>query len=180
MMTITKFNSDFNGLSGVLRSFAFNLTKDMEEAKDLYQETAYRAFKNYTSFTVGSNLKAWLMTIMKNIFINNYRKKVKSNTIFDHSEDQYFLNTGGPVVQNESGSSMLMDELLAMIQDLDDALKVPFLMHYEGFRYQEIAETIGLPIGTVKSRIFHARQRLQSKALQKYQSKELLLSSDVH
>ena len=83
LMTKLDFNASFNQLTPSLKSFAYNLTKDNEEAKDLYQETAIRAIMNRDKFKAGTNLKAWLFTIMKNIFINNYRKKVKKNTIMD-------------------------------------------------------------------------------------------------
>ena len=88
------FNRKFQELSGSLRAFAYNLTKDDEEAKDLYQETAFRAISNRDKFRLDTNLKAWLFTIMKNIFINNYRKRSKANTVFDKTDNLYYLNSG--------------------------------------------------------------------------------------
>ena len=178
-MTASEFQANFNSFSALLKNFSLKLTRDVNEAKDLYQETAYRAFKNHNKFAAGTNLKAWLMTIMKNIFINDYRKKSKSNVIFDQSEEQYRIIKMGPTVRNESGSRMLLDELEEMIHDLEDTLKVPFLMHYEGYKYREIADTLGLPVGTVKSRIFFARKSLQSTVLKKYESREMLMNYDV-
>ena len=99
---------------------------------------------------------------MKNIFINNYRKKVKANTIIDSTENLFYLNSGKTAIHNLAGSNMLMGELTKMVEDLDVAIKVPFMMHYEGYKYQEIADELELPLGTVKSRIFFARKALKA------------------
>ena len=160
-MTEKEFTTNFDALSPSLRSFAFNLTKDSEESKDLYQETAVRAMTNRDKFRAGTNLKAWLFTIMKNIFINNYRKKSKVNTIIDSTDNLYFINSSSTIISNGAGTNILMDELGKMIDDLDESIKVPFQMHYEGFKYQEIADHLDLPLGTVKSRIFFARKALK-------------------
>ena len=170
MLTMNEkdFNEKFNELTPSLKSFAYNLTKDNEEAKDLYQETAFRAMTNRDKFKAGTNLKAWLFTIMKNIFINNYRKKVKANTIIDSTENLFYLNSGKNVIFNDADSNMLMQELEGMIEALDDSIKTPFLMHFEGFKYQEIADELGLPLGTVKSRIFFARKALKAAILKSY------------
>ena len=161
LMTEKEFTQNFDDLSPSLRSFAFNLTKDSEESKDLYQETAVRAMTNRDKFRAGTNLKAWLFTIMKNIFINNYRKKSKVNTIIDSTDNLYFINSSSTIISNGAGTNILMEELGQMINDLDESIRVPFEMHYEGFKYQEIADHLQLPLGTVKSRIFFARKALK-------------------
>jgi RNA polymerase sigma-70 factor (ECF subfamily) len=112
-------------------------------------------------FRPDTNLKAWLFTIMKNIFINNYRKKSKANTIIDDTENLFYINTGGATIHNEAESNMILSELSGMIESLDDSIRVPFMMHYQGFKYQEIADQLDLPLGTVKSRIFFARKELK-------------------
>lgn len=152
----------------MLQAFAYNLTKNKEEAKDLYQETAFRALSNRDKFRVGTNLKAWLFTIMKNIFINNYRKKVKANTIMDNTDNLYFLNSGGQTINNDADSNILIKELNGMIDKLDESTRVPFQMHYQGFKYQEIADKLQLPLGTVKSRIFFARKDLKRQISVQY------------
>lgn len=167
-MSNIEFTENFDKLTTSLNSFAYNLTKNEEDAKDLYQETAFRAMTNKDKFMPGTNMKAWLFTIMKNIFINNYRKKVKKNTIIDNTENMYFINSGSVVISNEAGSNMLMQELNKMIESLDESIKVPFMMHFEGFKYQEIADDLALPLGTVKSRIFFARKALKEMILQHY------------
>ncbi|GLR19772.1 RNA polymerase sigma factor [Portibacter lacus] len=160
-MSTIEFDSKLNSLSGLLHSFAYNLTKNTEDAKDLYQETAYRAITNRDKFRPGTNFKAWLFTIMKNIFINNYRRKAKANTIIDSTDNMYFINSGGAAISNDAHSNILMTELHGMIDSLEDSIKVPFEMHYQGFKYQEIADELDLPLGTVKSRIFFARRALK-------------------
>lgn len=160
-MSQVEFYARFDQLANLLQAFAYNLTKNQEDAKDLFQETAFRALTNRDKFNPGTNFKAWSFTIMKNIFINNYRKKVKSNTIMDNTDNQYYINSGSNSITNGAEASMLMEELTGMIAKLDDSIRIPFLMHYQGFKYQEIADELHLPLGTVKSRIFFARKELK-------------------
>lgn len=167
-MSTIEFNQQFGQLSAYLQAFAYNLTKNGEDARDLYQETAFRALTNRDKFRPGTNFKAWLFTIMKNIFINNYRKKVKANTVFDSTDNQYYINSGASQVINEAGSNIMMDELNGMVENLDASIRVPFLMHFQGYKYQEIADALELPLGTVKSRIFFARKALKSTVRDRY------------
>ncbi len=167
-MSTIEFEDRFAQLSSVLHSFAYNLTKNVEDSRDLYQETAFRALNNKEKFRYGTNFKAWLFTIMKNIFINNYRKKVKKNTIMDSTDNMYFLNSGDQEIKNGAESNIMLKELNGMVSNLDDSLKIPFLKHYEGFKYQEIADELELPLGTVKSRIFFARKELKNMIHSRY------------
>lgn len=160
-MSQLEFYSHLDKISHLLQAFAYNLTKNVEDAKDLFQETAYRALTNREKFRPGTNFKAWLFTIMKNIFINNYRKKIKANTIMDSTDNMYYINSGDTVISNGAESNIMMKELTSMIDALDNSIKVPFLMHYQGYKYQEIADYLELPLGTVKSRIFFARKELK-------------------
>ncbi|MFZ1703238.1 MAG: RNA polymerase sigma factor [Saprospiraceae bacterium] len=166
-MSTLEFKSNLEYLTDALHAFAYNLTKNTEDARDLYQETAFRALNNKDKFKVDTNFKAWTFTIMKNIFINNYRKKVKSNTFLDHTDNQYFLDSGESV-HNDAAKNILMKELTRMIDQLDESIRIPFLMHYEGFKYTEIAEKFNLPLGTVKSRIFFARRELKAMLKKSY------------
>ncbi|MGK0317176.1 MAG: RNA polymerase sigma-70 factor (ECF subfamily) [Saprospiraceae bacterium] len=174
IMSTIEFDSNFNNLTTSLNSFAYNLTKNQEDAKDLYQETAFRAMTNKEKFRPGTNFKAWTFTIMKNIFINNYRKKVKRNTIIDTTENEFFLNSGDKTVDNDAGRNILMGELTRMIKKLDESIKKPFMMHYSGFKYQEIADELDLPLGTVKSRIFFARKALKANIKSHYGDYDLV------
>lgn len=168
-MSHLEFNTRLDEMSGLLNAFAYNLTKNVEDAKDLFQETAYRAITNRDKFSPGTNFKAWLFTIMKNIFINNYRKKTKANTIMDSTDNLYYLNSGSVAIDNRGEANILMKELTGMIEGLDDSIKIPFLMHYQGFKYQEIADYLDLPLGTVKSRIFFARKELKELIASRYE-----------
>jgi len=169
-MSAVNFTQEISNLENVLNNFAFKLTRNREDAKDLYQETAYRALVNQDKFRVGTNLKAWLFTMMRNIFINNYRKKIKRNTILDSTDNQFYLNSGGPAILNGADSAMMMNELEALVNKLDDSTRIPFMMHYYGYKYQEIAEQLDLPLGTIKSRIFFARKELKKAVLANYKN----------
>jgi RNA polymerase sigma-70 factor (ECF subfamily) len=167
-MSTSEFDNKFKFLTDSLNAFAYNLTKNQEDARDLYQETAYRAITNRDKFRPDTNFKAWTFTIMKNIFINNYRKKAKSNTIIDSTDNLYFINSGSTLIGNDGERNMLMEELQGMIDSLDGSIRIPFVMHYEGFKYQEIADELNLPLGTIKSRIFFARKALKEMIKESY------------
>ncbi len=175
-MSTLEFDEKFEVLTDSLNAFAYNLTKNTEDARDLYQETAIRAITNRDKFRPDTNFKAWIFTIMKNIFINNYRKKAKSNTIIDSTDNLYFINSGSTLIENDANRNILMTELNEMIESLEDNIRVPFVMHYEGFKYQEIADQFNLPLGTVKSRIFFARKALKNMIKESYGGFSLIRS----
>lgn len=164
-MTKTEFSTSIVNLSSNLRPFAINLTQDVEAANDLLQETMYRALTNQEKFRDGTNLKAWMYTIMKNIFINGYRRKAKRKTIIDTTDNLFFLNSthSKAITVNRSEANFIMDDITKAIGDLSEEYRIPFLMHYKGYKYQEIAQDLDLPLGTVKSRIFFARKELKDK-----------------
>ena len=133
-MSTLEFQQHLGILESSLNAFAYSLTKNTEDARDLFQETAFRAINNKDKFKEDTNLKAWTFTIMKNIFINNYRKKVKANTILDHSDNSYFIDSSTSNTSiNDGGRKMFMDELQSMITKLDDNIRVPFMMHFQGY-----------------------------------------------
>lgn len=158
-MSTVEFNQALTDVEAYLKSFAFTFTRNEEDAKDLTQETLLKAFTYRTYYTPQTNFKAWVFTIMRNIFINNYRRKVKANTIFDYSKETYMLNNASS--NHESPDNHVTNqELSNQIDQLENEYKRPFSMHFQGFKYKEIAEELKIPIGTVKSRIFIARQKL--------------------
>ncbi len=161
------FNRSVISLSSNLQPYAINLTKDMDGAKDLLQETMLRALSNREKFKEGTNLKAWLFTIMRNIFINKYRKKVKHNTLIDTTDNHYYINSAGNATNNRAEGNFVMEDLTHAINNLSADYKVPFTMFYTGYKYHEIADHLKLPLGTVKSRIFFARKALKAQ-LQPY------------
>ena len=146
-----------------LRPFAINLTKDHETAKDLFQETLYRAFSNKDKYNEGTNIKAWLYTIMRNIFINDYRKRSKQSVIFDSTPNDYIIDQTHSKVLNQGMTNLNMREVNQMIFDLPELFRIPFNLYFEGYKYNEIAEELGEPLGTIKSRIHFARKILKQK-----------------
>jgi len=144
-----------------LRYFALSLTRSEEESDDLLQETMLKAFTHQDRFRADTNLKAWLYTIMRNIFINNYRRNIKKQHVLDNGSDMHYMNlpqTSGRA--NDPETQLLSAEILKKIESLGGDYSLPLQMYFEGFKYKEIAEDLGVPIGTVKSRIFLARKQL--------------------
>lgn len=142
--------------------FAFKLTADREEANDLLQETSLKALDNEEKFTPDTNFKGWMYTIMRNIFINNYRKTVRDQTFVDQTDNLFHLNLPQDSGFDSTEGAYDLKEIHRIVNALPKDYRVPFAMYVSGFKYREIAEKLGLPLGTVKSRIFFTRQRLQN------------------
>ncbi|MCY7410422.1 MAG: RNA polymerase sigma factor [Chitinophagales bacterium] len=162
-MTNSEFNVQVNNLSKTLKGFAYQLTRDLEDAKDLIQDTVCKALVNREKFNAGTNLKAWLYTIMRNIFINNYRRTVKQRMIVNEEKSLMMTNLASRTASNLGESALISREIIYALESIDDAIRTPFVMHFNGFKYDEIAEEMRIPLGTVKSRIFFARKELQGK-----------------
>lgn len=162
-MSTVEFNKMLLSNAEFLKPFAVTLTHDTEAAKDLFQETLYRALANQNKYNVGTNIKAWLYTIMRNIFINNYRRKAKQSTIFDSTPNEYLLNLNQGVVANEAIADINLKEIQAAIHNLPEIFRNPFLLYFDGFKYHEIADMLGEPLGTIKSRIHFARKLLKAQ-----------------
>ncbi len=162
-MSTVEFNQLLVENAEFLKPFAVNLTRDNEEARDLYQETLYKALANQEKYNVGTNIKAWLFTIMRNIFINNYRRKAKQNTIFDKSPNEYLLNNRQTMVANGAESELNMKNIQKAIHELPQIFRTPFLLYFDGYKYHEIAEALNEPLGTIKSRIHFARKLLKEQ-----------------
>ena len=158
-MTAFEFNARVIDLNDFVRSFAMKYTRDEHLAQDLAQETILKALSNREKFRTNTNLKGWLKVILKNTFINGYRKK--SNHMISYNSEDYQVMTGE--ADNYTPEHIMQTKYVnKLINGLSDDLSVPFKMHYEGFKYQEIADEMNLPIGTVKSRIHQARKVLSS------------------
>ena len=145
-----------------LKPFAFTLTRDNETAQDLTQETLYRALANKEKYNVGTNIKAWMYTIMRNIFINDYRKKSRQQVIFDKTPNDYLLDHQQSAIKNDAESGIKLKEIKQAIHQLPDIFKHPFLLYFEGYKYNEISDYLQEPLGTVKSRIHFARKVLKT------------------
>lgn len=156
------FKQRLLGLQGNLLSFACQLTSNREAAQDLVQDTTLKVLDNEAKYVDNVNFKGWVFTIMRNIFINNYRRQVRSATVVDTTEDLYHLNLSQESGLTTPEGSFAAKEISVAINSFSDEYKVPFSMYVAGYKYSEIAEKMGLPLGTVKSRIFFARKRLQS------------------
>jgi len=162
-MSVLEFEELLVDNSEFLRPFAINLTRDNEAAQDLYQETMYKALANQEKYHAGTNIKAWLFTIMRNIFINNYRRKVKHQTVFDNSPNDFLLNNNQVTVANVAESNMQMKEIRKAIYNLPEIFKTPFSLYFDGYKYHEIADALHEPLGTIKSRIHFARKLLKEQ-----------------
>ncbi len=163
-MEALEFGSTLNNLTISLRPIALQLTRDNEDTNDLLQETLLKAFRNRHRFNEGTNLKAWVYTIMKNTFLSNYQKKVRRKTYVDSTDNQYFINTAAAGFSRESADTSLnIDEIHSAINNLSPQYRIPFEMHFTGYKYEEIAQQLEIPLGTVKNRIFIARQELKEK-----------------
>ena len=152
-MSTLEFNQMLLNNTEFLKPFAITLTRDTEAAKDLVQETMYRALANKDKYNVGTNIKAWLYTIMRNIFINNYRRKAKQSTIFDSTPNEFLLNLNQGAVTNDAVAKINLKEVQEAIHHLPEIFRNPFLLYFDGFKYHEIADMLGEPLGTIKSRI---------------------------
>ena len=161
-MSTTAFTNLIVKNEQYLQPFAYSLTKDAETAKDLIQETMFKALANKEKFNVGTNLKAWMYTIMRNIFINNYRKKSKQNTISDYSPNEYILNNNNATDRYHAEHKLVNGEIQKALDNLPSTFKNPFMLFVEGYHYNEISEMLGEPLGTIKSRIHFARKLLKA------------------
>ena len=170
-MNAIKGNSHFQtkllSIQSNLLNFAYLLPSNRDDAYDLLQDTTLKVLDNQDKYVDNVNFKGWVFTIMRNIFNNNYRKTMRSNTMLDNTEDLIYLNMPQDSGIETPEGSLAAGEITDVINSFPDDYRVPFSMHVSGYKYTEIAEHTGLPLGTVKSRIFFARQRLQ-KALADY------------
>lgn len=162
-MKTTTFAQNLLSIQTELFHFAFKLTADREEANDLLQETSLKALDNEEKYTSETNFKGWVYTIMRNIFINNYRKVLRDQTYVDQTDNQFYLNQGNNLVEDSLEGSYDLKEIRRTVNELPKEYRIPFMMYVSGFKYREIADKLGLPLGTVKSRIYFTRQRLQEE-----------------
>ena len=153
-MRTSNFTQNLLGMQSELHRFALKLTADNEEANDLLQETSLKALDNEDKYTPDTNFKGWMYTIMRNIFINNYRKTVRDQTFVDQTDNLYHLNLPQDSGFESTEGNYDLKEIRKIVHSLPKEYRVPFSMYVSGFKYREIAEKLALPIGTVKSRIF--------------------------
>ena len=155
------FETKLLSLQSNLLNFAYMLTSNRDDAYDLLQDTTIKALDNEDKYVENTNFKGWVFTIMRNIFINNYRKVVRSATVVDTTEDLYHLNLPQDSGFETPEGSGAANEITGAINALTEEYRIPFSMYVAGYKYNEISEKMNLPLGTVKSRIFFARKQLQ-------------------
>lgn len=148
-------------MQGNLLSFALKLTLNKEEAQDLVQDTTLKALSNEEKFVDNTNFKGWMLTIMRNIFINNYRKNARENTIVDTTDDLHHINLSVEAAVETPDSAYACTEIGQLLAEFPKDYREPFSMHVAGYKYEEISEQLSMPLGTVKSRIFFTRRRLR-------------------
>ncbi len=162
-MASAKFQINLMALQANLLNFAYMLTSNRDDAYDLLQDTTLKALDNEEKYAENTNFKGWVFTIMRNIFINNYRRNVRSATIVDTTDNLYHLNLSQESRFESPEETYGAAEITDAINEFADEYRIPFSMHVAGYKYNEIAEHMHLPLGTVKSRISFARKKLQER-----------------
>jgi len=160
-MTNQQFMSEMDRFENLLFAFALRLTRNYEDAQDLMQETILRAYKHREKFVLGTNFKSWSSTIMRNTYINRYRKQKNRRHVNEPVENMLFAVENKGAIANGGEAKISLEELQGKLHQVNEIYRVPFLMFYRGYEYKEIAGYLNIPIGTVKSRIFLARKKLK-------------------
>ncbi len=162
-MATATFQSNLMNLQSNMLNFAYMLTSNRDDAYDLLQDTTLKALDNEDKYAEGTNFKGWVFTIMRNLFINNYRRGVRAATVVDTTDNLYHLNLSQDSGIESPEDSFGAAEIKAAIDSFADQYRIPSAMHVAGYKYEEIADHMNLPLGTVKSRIFFARKKLQAR-----------------
>lgn len=163
MKSHDSFQTRLLGLQNNLLNFAYQLTANREQAQDLLQDTTLKALDNEDKYVDNVNFKGWIFTIMRNIFINNYRQNARKATVIDQTEDLYHLNISQDSGLSTPEGSYAVKEISLALNSFSDDYRIPFNMFVAGYKYNGIAEKMNLPLGTVKSRIFFARKTLREQ-----------------
>ena len=166
-MTRFEFNTLVVQHTESLRGYALHFTRDDDDANDLVQDTMLKAVTYRGRFKEGTNLKGWLYTIMKNTFINNYRRLVKTSGLVAQSDEISNAHLFYCAATNAGERKFVMEDIKGAMAALSDDYYVPFSMYFEGYKYHEISDHLRIPIGTVKTRI-HIARRTMKKALHAY------------
>lgn len=162
-----EFNKIQQEFNGPLRVFANHFTKNSTDAEDLVQDTMLKAYRYFPQYKTGTNLRAWLFTIMRNTFINSYHSASRRNNVIQVKEvlDSYDLNCSA--VRNEGPGKFVIQDVKKMLALVPKENYEPFIRYFEGYKYHEIAKELNIPIGTVKTRI-HAARKFLKKQLKPY------------
>ena len=161
MSNALTFKQRLLGLQSNLTNFAFQLTANKESAMDLVQDTTLKVLDNESKYVENVNFKGWVFTIMRNIFINNYRRTVRQNTMVDTTDNLYHLNSSAQAASETPEGAYTVNEISELLSRFPESFAKPFSLHVAGYKYEEIADKLDLPLGTVKSRIFTTRRQLR-------------------
>jgi RNA polymerase sigma-70 factor (ECF subfamily) len=160
-MNALQFQKNLLSIQENMMNFALSLTSNQSDAEDLLQETTLKVLDNKDKFVDNINFKGWVLTVMRNIFINNYHKIVRTQIMIDQRLDIDRLNVADEADADRMDYVFQLQALTDAIDKLSDDLKFPLSMYLSGYKYIEIAQKLNVPLGTVKSRIFFARRELQ-------------------
>ena len=161
-MNNNKFRDEIIAMHGKLNNFALSLTCNADDAKDLVQETYLKVLSSEDKYEDDTNLKAWMLTIMRNTFINEYRKRKRTKEVMSDNVDSYFQSTHTLQSSQKADMNYHVKEINRHINSIDDEQRIPFEMFLDGYKYKEIADEMNISLGTVKSRIFFTRKKLQN------------------
>lgn len=162
-MQLSDFSLRLEEHARPLKAFAYQFTKNNDDADDLYQDTILKAIRYLANFTEGTNLKAWLFTIMKNTFINDYRRQTRSNLLILKCEDLSSINLLKSAANNHAEGQFVIGDVRKALALLPKEYAVPFISYFEGYKYHEISIQLQIPLGTVKTRIHMAREILKKQ-----------------
>lgn len=171
-MTQIEFSTLVTRQSSSLKTYALRFTRNMEDANDLVQETLLKAMTYYNNFKEGTNINGWLYTIMKNTFINGYRRFVKTTSVITQTEEISSQQLTFSSSNNTAENKFVMDDIRRALKSLPNEYYIPFIKYFEGYKYHEIAGDLDIPIGTVKTRI-HVARKLLKKSLSVYDFKNV-------
>lgn len=160
-MNSFEYQTNLISLQPNLLNFAYKLTSNRDDAYDLLQETTLKVLDNEDKFSENTNFKSWVFTIMRNIFINNYRRTVRASIVTDTSEHLHLFSCSHDSQSATPENSFGVHEIANEIKTLGDEYRIPFTLLVAGYKYNEIATKLNLNVGTIKSRIFNARKKLQ-------------------
>ncbi|MDR1938162.1 MAG: RNA polymerase sigma factor [Tannerellaceae bacterium] len=162
-MNALQFQKNLLSIQENMRNFALLLTSNQDDAADLLQETALKVLDNKDKFIDNVNFKGWVLTVMRNIFINDYHRIVREQIMIEPNSGFDGLNVIDETGIEHADYTIQLQEMNRAVNKLNHDLKKPFNLYVKGYSYAEISRKLGIPLGTVKSRIFFARRELQKE-----------------
>ncbi|WP_338765799.1 RNA polymerase sigma factor [Bernardetia sp. ABR2-2B] len=167
------FEEQVIALQPKLERYCLKFTKDKNKAEDILQEVFYKAFKYKKNFKVGTNLSAWLHRIARNTFLDSKRaNKTQRNTSYVEAIDEYLLRN---TAKNKAIEQISLEVIWNVIEQVQESHKTPFIMVFRGYTCKEIADILHIPVGTVKNRVFKAREAIKKQLISLGYKKQIVL-----